>query len=311
MSRTDSVFRPPLKGIIPPLITPLIAPDSLDKEGLERLVEHLIKGGVHALFLLGTTGEGPSLSYRLRREMVEETCRLVRGRLPILVCITDTSFEESVALAQHAATCGADAVVASTPYYFRAGQPELADYFEDLAGALPLPLYIYNMPAMTKLVIALETVERLMAHPRILGVKDSSGDLDYFAQLVELGRKRDDWSVVMGPEELTSQVVRMGADGGVNGGANLFPRLYVENYEAAVAGDTVRADELNAIVNRVVDELYTVGKHPSSLIKGLKCALNINGICSDVMAHPFERFHEREREVVRERLEALNLSSYL
>jgi len=307
-SSMGSPFRPPLKGIIPPLVTPLVDPDRLDLEGLERLVAHVIGGGVHALFLLGTTGEGPSLSYRLRREMITETCRLVRHRLPVLVCVTDTSFEESVVLAEHSAECGADAVVASTPYYFRAGQPELADYFEDLSERLPLPLYIYNMPAMTKLVIAPETVERLMENPRILGIKDSSGDPEYFGKLVDLGRRREDWSVVIGPEELTSQAVMQGADGGVNGGANLFPRLYVENYEAAASGDVEKAAALDAAVNRIAAELYTVGQHPSSMIKGLKCALNLRGICSDVMAHPFERFHEPEREEVLARLESLERS---
>src|SRR6188472_4289312 len=102
---------PAYRGIIPPIITPLIDRDTLDVAGLERLVEHMLAGGVHGIFALGTTGEAPSLSYRLRREMVERTCKLVGGRVPVLVGITDTSFVESVQLAQHAAAQGAKAVV--------------------------------------------------------------------------------------------------------------------------------------------------------------------------------------------------------
>src|SRR5262245_50772364 len=109
-------------GIIPPLVTPLSDRDRLDHAGLERLVEHVIGGGVNGLFILGTTGEAPSLGYRLRRELIERVCRLTAGRVPVLVGITDTAFVESVAVAKSAADAGAAAAVLSTPYYFPAGQ---------------------------------------------------------------------------------------------------------------------------------------------------------------------------------------------
>ena len=96
-------------GIIPPLVTPLIDRDTLDVAGLERLVEHVIAGGVSGIFILGTTGEGPSLGYRLRRELIERTCALVRRRVRVLVGITDTAFVESVNVARWSAEAGADA----------------------------------------------------------------------------------------------------------------------------------------------------------------------------------------------------------
>src|SRR5690606_34572002 len=104
-------------GIIPPMVTPLSGRDTLDIDGTQRLVEHLIGGGVHGIFILGTTGEAPSLSYRLRRELIDLVCQLADRRVPVLVGITDTSFVESVNLAGHAASAGAAAVVLSTPYY--------------------------------------------------------------------------------------------------------------------------------------------------------------------------------------------------
>ena len=99
--------------------------DVLDVEGLQRLIEHLIAGGVHDLFVLGTTGESQSLSYKLRVEMIKNNCRIEKGRLTVLVCISDTSIVESVNLACLAADHGADAVVSAPPYYFATGQPEL------------------------------------------------------------------------------------------------------------------------------------------------------------------------------------------
>ena len=117
-----------LSGIIPPLVTPLTARDELDHNGLARLLDHVMDGGVSGVFILGTTGEAPSLSYRLRRELISTVARHVNGRIPVLVGVTDTAFVESVDLAKHACDAGADAVVLTTPYYFPAGQTELTSY---------------------------------------------------------------------------------------------------------------------------------------------------------------------------------------
>lgn len=123
----------PLKGIIPPLITPLNSIYELDISGLERLIEHQVSGGVHALFILGTNGEAPSLSHKLRKEFIKKTCELVNHRIPVLVGITDTSFAESLEIANHAGSVGADAVVVAPPYYFPIADEEMVDYFEKWA----------------------------------------------------------------------------------------------------------------------------------------------------------------------------------
>src|SRR5690606_37315464 len=188
-------------------------------------------------FILGTTGEAPSLSYRLRRELIEQVCRLVDGRVPVLVGITDTAFTESVTLAKVAADAGAAAVVLATPYYFPAGQTELIGYVEHIAAELPLPLVLYNMPSLTKVWFEIETLKQLAPIERIIGIKDSSGDLAYFARLMELKALRPDWSVMIGPEALLGDAMRCGGDGGVSGGANIAPRLFVDLYEALAGGD--------------------------------------------------------------------------
>jgi 4-hydroxy-tetrahydrodipicolinate synthase len=289
---------PAYRGIIPPIITPLIDRDTLDVAGLERLVEHMLAGGVHGIFALGTTGEAPSLSYRLRREMVERTCKLVNGRVPVLVGITDTSFVESVNLATHAAEQGAKAVVLSAPYYFPVGQPELIEYVEDLVPELPLPLFLYNMPTHTKVTFELDTVKRAMHLEKVIGLKDSSGNMVYFHQLLRELPQRPDWSLLIGPEELLGESVLLGGDGGVSGGANLCPRLYVSLYEAALQNDVERVRQLHAQVMRISATIYKVGRHGSAFIKSVKCALSVLGICDDFLAEPFHRFREQERERV-------------
>lgn len=295
----------PLQGIIPPLATPLRDRDTLDVGGLERLVEHVLAGSVHGLFILGTTGEGPSLSYRLRRELIEHVCKQVTHRVPVLVGITDTSFVETVNLARHAANAGAEAVVAAPPYYMPEGQPELVEYFCHLLPELPLPLFLYNMPPLTKVNIELETVRRAMDQPRILGLKDSSGKMDYFRSVAGLLKHRPDWTLLMGPEHLLFESMSAGGHGGVSGGANIFPRLYVRLFEAVRDGNAARARELQAQVTRVGDALYRIGRHPSSVIKGIKCALACLGVCDDFLAEPFHRFRAEERELVAKRVKEI------
>ena len=300
----------PLCGVVPPLITPLRDRDALDEAGLERLIEHVIAGGVSALFLLGTTGEAPSLSHRLRRHMIERSIRAARGRLPILVGITDTSFVESVELARFAADAGADALVTSAPYYFPAGDAELIEYLEHLAPELPLPLFLYNLPSLTKVTFDLGTIRRALDMERVIGVKDSSGDMIYFHRLLELAGGRPDWSVLVGPEELAAEAALLGAHGGVNGGANVHPRLYVDLWQAAARGDLAAVRQLHARVLALAANLYTIGRHRSAIIKGIKGALALLGLCDDYMAEPFHRFRARERETLRERLTALGLPAF-
>jgi len=284
------------------MITPLRGRDELDVPGLERLIEHIIAGGVSGLFILGTTGEGPSLSYRLRKEFIERTCRQVKHRVPVLVGITDTAFIESGNVARWSAEAGADAVVLAPPYYLPEGQPELQEYLDHLVAEMPLPLFLYNMPALTKVSFELETVRRAMDNPKIIGLKDSSGNMTYFHRAVGLLPHRPDWTLLIGPEELLMDAVLAGGHGGVNGGANLFPRLYVKLFEAAQSGDLPRTRELHALVMRLSNQLYRVGRHPSAIIKGIKCALSLQGVCEDFMAEPFHKFRAEERRHVERQL---------
>jgi 4-hydroxy-tetrahydrodipicolinate synthase len=279
-------------------VTPLKGRDTLDVAGLERVIEHVLAGGVHGLFLLGTTGEGPSLSYRLRCELISSACKLVKHRVPVLVGITDTAFAESVNVARHAVDAGADAVVLAPPYYMPEGQPELREYLEHLLPELPLPLFLYNMPPLTKVPFELETVRWAMEQPRIPGLKDSSGNLVYFNRVRELLPHRPDWSLLVGPEELLAETLLLGAHGGVSGGANVFPKLYVELCAAARVGDLPRARALHGIVMQVAERLYHVGHHASAVIKGIKCALSCLRVCDDFMAEPFHRFREPERKQI-------------
>ncbi|MEQ8789358.1 MAG: dihydrodipicolinate synthase family protein [Pirellulaceae bacterium] len=282
-------------GVVPPLVTPLRDRDTLDEPGLTRLLEHVLGGGVRGVFILGTTGEGPHLSYRLRRELITQTCEIVDGRAPVLVGVTDSAFAESAALAEVAADAGAAAVVLAPPYYVPTSQAELLGYVRRFAAESPLPVMLYNMPSLTKVWYEFETVRELTAIESIVGVKDSGGDLDYFQRLVSLRALRPDWSILIGPEHLLVESMQLGGDGGVAGGANAFPRLFVACYQAYVEGDAARVARLQ---QRIVDlqGIYAVGDDASRFIKATKCALSVLGICDDLPAEPLERFVGRHRD---------------
>lgn len=296
-----------LRGIVPPLVTPLIDNETLDLEGLERLIEHVIAGGVSGVFVLGTTGEAQSISAKLREEMIRQSAKIIAQRIPMLVGISETSLTDSVHLAGVAANAGADAVVSAPPYYYATGQPELAEFYESLIPRLPLPLFLYNMPTHTKVSFAPATIRRLAADPKVIGFKDSSANGVYFESVMHELRDRDDFSFFIGPEEMMAQVVLMGAHGGVNGGANMFPALYVALYNAAAAGDLATVKTLHNKVMQISSGIYNAGSFGSSYLKGVKAALSILGICNDFLAAPFNRFDEPHKDKIRQAIAGLEL----
>ena len=184
----------------------------------------------------------------------------------------------------------------------------MQEFIERLAPELPLPLFLYNMPQMTKTWFELETLRRLAQIDKIVGIKDSSDDISYFTKVLKLSRTRSDWSFLMGPERLIAEALKLGAHGGVNGSGQIDPALLVGLYEASVASDWKQVERLQKRLSRL-GRIYKVGRGPSAVVKGMKCALSLLGVCSDFMAEPFARFGEPERRRVRTILESVNLLS--
>lgn len=295
----------PFRGIIPPLVTPLLADLTLDKKSLERILEHVIAGGVDGVFIMGTTGEAASLSKQLKKELIQATGEIVKGRVPVLVGITDCAFEESLDLADCAQKAGASALVATTPFYMKIGQDELVHYFQKLADKVDLPLFLYNMPSHTHLSLAVETVKKLSHHPNIVGIKDSSGDLTYFQELCDACRDKPEFTVLVGPEEILLDTLQMGGHGGVTGGSNLFPELYCAVMEAFDNNEEARASELQEGINFLSKNLYHHGGYSNDYLKGIKGAMAIEGLCQRFTALPVLPFNEPELNSLSEKLEAV------
>lgn len=296
----------PLRGVVTAMVTPLGPDLTLDEKGLERLLEHLIHGGVHGIFILGTTGEAPSLPYPVREAVIEQTCKIVGSRVPVIVGITDTSYKDAVCLAIKSHECGAFAVVAAPPYYFHVSQADLFHYFKTLASQVPLPLFLYNAPLNTPHWIEIDTAIKLANEANIVGLKDSGLTMGYFHAVREGLKDRPNFSLLVGPDDLLAEAVLFGAHGGMAGGSNVWPRLFVELCEAAVKRDLNRVGELHQRMVQFDNAIYRSATHPENPTRGLKCALSILGICSDDLALPLRPYSREERAKVEKYLQSVD-----
>jgi 4-hydroxy-tetrahydrodipicolinate synthase len=299
----------PLRGVITAMVTPLREDLSLDEKGLERLIEHLIGGGVHGVFILGTTGEAPNLPYSVRSDLIEQTCRRVASRVPVIVGITDTSYQDALRMAAKSYECGALAVVAAPPYYYQVSQADLLQYFKTLASQSPLPLFLYNAPLNTHLWLESATVIQAACEPNIVGLKDSGLSMGYFHAVREGVRTLADFSLLVGPDDLLAEAVLMGAHGGMAGGSNVWPRLFVALYEAAVAHDVSRVAALQQQAVQFDNAVYRSAEHAANPVRGLKCALSLIGICSTDVTPPLRAYASKERDRVQQYLRGVDVLS--
>ncbi len=308
MARDDhgeTKFPTPLRGIIPPLVTPLTDHGDLDKSGLKSVINRVLGGGVQGLFLLGSTGEFCSLNSETCKAVIDEGCASVAGRVPVIINVSNTSLDESVRLAQYAARAGAVAVAICPPYYYSVTQDDLVRYVSKFTARAELPVFLYNIPQHAHVEFTVETVYRLADLPNIVGMKNSNGDLDYLAAINRVKSRHPLFSLLVGTEEIMMASLDAGADGSVCGGANLFPRLYVRLYEAVTEGRRPQAEALQALIVRVAAAIYTVGPAPTAYLRGVKSALAQLGVCGSALAEPLGDFDQEEQEELCSRLKRL------
>lgn len=253
------------------------------------MLDHLINGGVSGVFLMGTTGEGTSISPRMK-DLIKYSIEYVKGRVPVFVSIADCCIEESLNMARYAKECGVTYLVSALPFYLGLTQKEIIDYYTTIADNVPLPLFLYNIPAQTKLMISVEAVKTLAKHPNIIGMKDSSGNGTYFNTLLaEIKAEYPNFTILVGPDEMLASTMAMGGNGGVNSGSNLFPELYVNLFKACKAKDTERILKLQKLVMKVSTGVYSVDKSSVSFLKGLKAALFTEGLITDYICEPLQK----------------------
>ncbi|NLC47644.1 MAG: dihydrodipicolinate synthase family protein, partial [Firmicutes bacterium] len=267
-----------LKGIIPPMVTPLDRDKKVDEASTRRLVNFMLEAGVDGFFILGTMGEGLALSAAEKYRLVEIVLSEVRGKCPVIAGASDQAWEETVANVKQLERLGVDAVVVMQPPFFKLLSGEdIEKYFLAIAEATELPVVIYNHPSLTSNKIPLHNMQRLIANPRFAGVKDSSGDFDYLTSLLALrDGTRKEFSVLQGNEVALAPALLVGADGIVPGIGSLATRFVKQIYTAAEAGEKEQALNLQQKLNSLFDGIY--GADVSDWLRGHKEALAYLGI---------------------------------
>lgn len=283
----------PLRGVVPPLCTPLTPAGEVDTASLNALVERLLEHGVDALFALGSTGEAAYLTDAQRRLVVQTTVRAARGRVPVLAGVIDTATARVLEHARAAAGAGADALVATAPFYTRTHPVEVADHFRRVRAGTGLPLFAYDIPTAVHSKLAPGTVLALAEDGTLAGLKDSSGDEAGLRRLLVALRARGldtAFTVLTGSEMVVDGALLAGAHGAVPGLGNVDPAGYVRLYRHAMAGRWAQAareqDRLAALyaITGAGDEA-AMGRSSSGL-GGFKAALHLLGVigCPDTAA---------------------------
>lgn len=294
---------PRFAGLVPPVPTPILS-GRVDTGAFARIADHLARGGVDAAFVLGSTGELPSLSESLRADAIAAAAAAFRGRLPLLVGVGDTCLDETRRLADLAADAGAAAVVLSVPSYYELGEDDLRPYLDRVVPALPLPVLIYNMPWLTGHSLTAPTLRHALAFPGLSGFKDSSGDLGYLAELVRIASSRPELSVLVGSDFDFLAALRLGAHGCVAGGSNLYPGRFRRLLDAHRAGRDGEADLLQAEIAGLGRAIFGITGRPSSVFAAVKGGLAALGLCSPEMLPPLRGCSAGQVDELRARLAA-------
>ena len=231
-----------LQGSIVALITPFTADGSVDFAALERLIEFQIEAGTDALLPLGTTGESSTMTHEEDDEVIRFVVEHVAGRVPVIAgsgsnC-TQTMLEKSLAYQK----LGADGLLIITPYYNKSNEEGIYQHFKVVADAVDIPCIVYNVPGRTGCSISVRNVERLSGHPNIMGIKEASGSISYASDIAHL--IGPDFKMFSGNDDMVVPLMSLGASGVISVWANVQPALVHEMVGSYLAGDTVRARQI-------------------------------------------------------------------
>jgi 4-hydroxy-tetrahydrodipicolinate synthase len=271
-----------LRGVIPPMISPLTPAGVVDGAAVGRVAEYILGGGCSGLFVLGGTGQGAWLSTSQRNDIVSASVRTAAGRAPVLVGLMLPGTAPARDAALRAADDGADALVVGSPYYFGVDAASQRRHVEAILSSTPLPVLLYNIPQCTHTPLARETVQALAVEPRILGIKDSWGDLPYFQSLLTIKQTRPSFRVLQGHEHAAMASLLLGADGLIPGLGNVAPRLMADLVRAGHAGDVATCQRLHGQIFALTG-MYT-GK---AGLAGLYAACARLGLAHNVVAEPW------------------------
>jgi 4-hydroxy-tetrahydrodipicolinate synthase len=291
-----------IRGIIPPVATPMLDNEDLDLPRLRWFIDHLLAAGVHGIFVLGTNSEFYALDDSEKQEVIATAVEHVAGRAPVYAGTGAESTREAVRLTKMAEREGVQGVSVITPYFVSPSQTEIADHYRRIAESTSLPVILYNNPATCGGVkIEVDTVARLAEVPNIRAIKDSSGDLQNTNEMIRAVPRH--FSVLMGRDTLIYPAMIFGAKGAVPATGNIAPHLLVEIYEAFQRGDHASSLAAQLKLNPIRLSL-TLGTAPG----GVKAALQLLGMPIGPSRRPVAPLPPEKLDKMRAALRAGGLS---
>ena len=256
-----------IKGIIPPILTPMKEDESLNLPELRNQIERLLGGGVHGLFAFGTNGEGYILSEKEKYEVLEVMIDQVKGRVPVYAGTGCIGTQDTIRQSVQAEKLGADVLSIITPSFGAASQKELYDHYVAVAKHVNIPIILYNIPPRTGNKLAPETVRDLIRDVDVIvGAKDSSGDIENLKAYIRLTRELDkDVAILAGNDGAILTCLKEGGAGGIAGRANIWPKTVASIYDKFVAGDVEGAQKAQDAI-AVLQTVFKFG-NPNTIIK--------------------------------------------
>lgn len=286
------------KGVIPALVTPLDEHENVDTEALRRVVRHVLAGGVHAIFTLGTQGEFYALSQTEKQQVLEIVIDETAGRVPVYAGTGAITTRDAIDLTAMAKETGAAAASVITPYFVHPTQDELYEHYASIAHNVDLPVLLYTNPGFTGVTLEPETVTRLAAIDSIIGIKDSTGDIERIRAYVE--GTPESFATFVGNDSLIFQALGAGAVGAIAATANVVPDLVVSLFNNWVVGDTTKALEAQWQINDLRDT-FALGTFPVVA----KEYMALLGLCGRKTRKPVAQLSVEDRETLRAELNKL------
>lgn len=290
------------RGIIPAMVTPLNADESVNYDALEAHIDFLIKQGVHGIFVIGTTGEFYALSYDEKRKIIQSAIKATNGRVPVYAGTGGITTKECIELTQMAEKEGVDAVSILTPMFISPSQEDLYIHYKKIAENTALPVILYNNVPRTGVNISVKTCERLALVDNIVGIKDSSGNFDLTSEYIRVTRDNPSFHVLQGRDTHILAGLLYGATGAIAATSNVAPSLVVSIYENFIKGDMKAALEAQFKL-APLRMAFTLGTFPMVI----KSALQMIGINAGPCKSPIRDLTKDEKEQLKQVLVQMNL----
>lgn len=284
-------------GVVVPMVTPLTKEGNIDTEAVKRIIENFAQHNVSAL-IMGTTGEGNSVSTEQGATMIKAAAETAKGRITIYAGLAGNCISEQYEAAHRFAQAGADVIAATLPSYYALTPEQMYEYYKNLADNVTVPLMLYNITITTHMSIPLNVIEKLSHHKNIVGLKDSENDTERMEKCLELFAERDDFAYFCGCAANSAHALKHGADGIVPSVGNFLPKAYNDLYEAGIAGDDATAEKLQKETIEI-GKVNTQGLTLGQSLAGLKVIMKECGLCETYMLPPLTGLDEATAERIR------------